>query len=346
MSQVIFANNASATVAENVNANTSQINIRLSEATMFPRMEYGSSHYYCTLEDAQKSKLEIIKVTSAKEEYAFIGEDDPVLVLALGVVKGQEGTASQSWPVGSKIELRLTNQGLVDIQDQVFSAATEQVTTATPQITLSGDVDAGPYNYNVLEGIDIPVTVNQTAKLKTPRNIQINLGSTSPSSFDGTADVTPGVLGILSTANGGTGTNTGTTPFASKLASARTFLTNLASTQTGSFDGSANVVSGVTGILPIEQGGTGNDSGTVNNATKLATARAIVTNLATTTPISFDGTADVQTSVTGVLPISNGGTNATTAAQALTNLGITSSTTDLVAGTSTLATGAIYLVYE
>lgn len=46
------------------------------------------------------------------------------------------------------------------------------------------------------------------------------------------------------------------------------------------------------------------------------------------------------------IPISDGGTGATTASEALTNLGITSGTEDLVAGTSELTTGAIYLVYE
>lgn len=48
----------------------------------------------------------------------------------------------------------------------------------------------------------------------------------------------------------------------------------------------------------------------------------------------------------GTLPIANGGTGATTSAAALKNLGITYGTTDLVAGSSELATGAIYLVYE
>lgn len=47
-----------------------------------------------------------------------------------------------------------------------------------------------------------------------------------------------------------------------------------------------------------------------------------------------------------VIPVVNGGTGATTAANALKKLGITSGTTDLMPGTSKLATGAIYLVYE
>ena len=48
----------------------------------------------------------------------------------------------------------------------------------------------------------------------------------------------------------------------------------------------------------------------------------------------------------GSVPIANGGTGATTAAQALQNLGITYGTADLTAGTSELATGALYFVHE
>ena len=46
------------------------------------------------------------------------------------------------------------------------------------------------------------------------------------------------------------------------LTTARTFLTNLASTAAASFNGSANVTPGVTGILPVANGGTGNSEGT------------------------------------------------------------------------------------
>ena len=51
-------------------------------------------------------------------------------------------------------------------------------------------------------------------------------------------------------------------PTASKLATARTIRTNLASTSTASFDGSGNITPGVTGTLPIANGGT---SGTTKN---------------------------------------------------------------------------------
>ena len=41
--------------------------------------------------------------------------------------------------------------------------------------------------------------------LTTPRSIRVDLGSTAAASFDGSANVTPGVSGVLPVTNGGTG---------------------------------------------------------------------------------------------------------------------------------------------
>lgn len=49
-------------------------------------------------------------------------------------------------------------------------------------------------------------TTGSAATLTTPRTIQTNLASTSSASFDGSANITPGVTGTLPVANGGTGT--------------------------------------------------------------------------------------------------------------------------------------------
>ena len=64
-----------------------------------------------------------------------------------------------------------------------------------------------------------------------------------------------------------------------------------------------------------------NVSGNAATATKLATARTIRTNLASTSAVSFDGSANITPGVTGTLPITNGGTGATTASSARDNLG-------------------------
>lgn len=91
-------------------------------------------------------------------------------------------------------------------------------------------------------------------------------------------------------------------------------------------------------------------NGNALTATKLETARTITANLASSTAGSFDGSANITVGVTGTLPIANGGTGATTAAAARTALGCapayTYSTTDLIAGSSALTTGTLYIVYE
>ena len=78
-------------------------------------------------------------------------------------------------------------------------------------------------------------------------------------------------------------TNVPTADSAIKLATSRTIRTNLASTATASFDGSKNVTPGVTGVLGVANGGTGNDSvDTVptSESTKMVTSGGVYTALA------------------------------------------------------------------
>lgn len=82
--------------------------------------------------------------------------------------------------------------------------------------------------------------------------------------------------------------------------------------------GTATTVSRSDHVHPVQT----TVSGNAGSATKLATARTIRTNLASTSTASFNGTANVTPGVTGTLPIANGGTGATTAAAAVTKLGI------------------------
>lgn len=73
-------------------------------------------------------------------------------------------------------------------------------------------------------------------------------------------------------------------------------------------------------------------SGNAGSATKLKTARTVQTNLASTSSASFDGSANITPGVTGKLPIANGGTNATTAADACANLGAVKKSGDTMTG--------------
>lgn len=79
------------------------------------------------------------------------------------------------------------------------------------------------------------------------------------------------------------GNLSGNATTATTLATARTFRTNLASTSTASFNGSANVTPGVTGTLGTGNGGTGRTDG---KCVALASKRTI-------DGVSFDGSANI-----------------------------------------------------
>lgn len=64
-----------------------------------------------------------------------------------------------------------------------------------------GDSTTAPTGWTAVT----PIGVSSAVKLDTARAIQIDLASTSSASFDGTANITPGVTGTLPVTNGGTG---------------------------------------------------------------------------------------------------------------------------------------------
>ena len=84
-------------------------------------------------------------------------------------------------------------------------------------------------------------------------NVQTQLNGKATSSHTHDAgNITSGTLPI---ARGGTGNTTGQAASAVKLVTPRTIQTNLGSTSGASFNGTANITPGVTGILPIANGG-------------------------------------------------------------------------------------------
>ena len=67
----------------------------------------------------------------------------------------------------------------------------------------------------------------------------------------------------------------------------------------------------------------------VKKASQLNTARNLTTKLDSSSSGSFNGTSDVTIGVSGTLPLANGGTGATTAAEALKNLGLDATAAEL-----------------
>lgn len=237
-------------------------------------------------------------------------------------------------PVISNASTTVT--GIVELSTSAETKALTDATRAVTPSSLNGLLSLSPAALSVpkadssgkltgwldaLKDNDgrVNISIKGTApQLQTARTVRVNLASTSTASFNGTTNITPGVSGTLAVSNGGTGqTNLDavTVGKAKALNTARTVRTNLASTATASFDGTANITLGVTGTLPVTNGGTGQtnlDAVTVGKAKALNTARTIQTDLASTSAANFNGTANVTPGVTGVLPIANGGTGSNT----------------------------------
>ena len=140
----------------------------------------------------------------------------------------------------------------------------------------------------------------------------------------------------------------GSSASADKLTTARTIQTNLASTASASFDGTENVTPGVTGVLPVANGGTGRTDG---KAVGLATARTIgIGGIVTGTATSFNGAANITIDTTalnledigivGELPITHGGTGRTDGKAPSLVTARTIGITGVVTGTATAFDGS------
>jgi hypothetical protein len=107
----------------------------------------------------------------------------------------------------------------------IANGGTGETTRQAAMDALAGAVTSGQYLrgngtdvvMSAIQVADVPTlnqnTTGSAATLTTARTIQTNLASTSSASFNGSANITPGVTGTLPIANGGTGQTTQTAAF-------------------------------------------------------------------------------------------------------------------------------------
>lgn len=135
---------------------------------------------------------------------------------------------------------------------------------------------------------------------------------------------------------------------AKKLETARNIQTNLASTSKASFDGSSDVTPGVTGILPVANGGTGKNTLTsgavlIGNGTGAVATRTITNNTST------DNAITANTNIPTMNTLKNALNRTTSAAAADTNY-TTVMVRGIAGGTSTppssLPNGALWVKYS
>lgn len=103
---------------------------------------------------------------------------------------------------------------------------------------------------------------------------------------------------------GFSGSLSGNASSATKLQTARTIRTNLASTSTASFDGTANITPGVTGVLPTGNGGTGSSSFTSGTLIYASSATQLSSNTTLKTGSGFIS-ATLGSTSTAYLQVTN-----------------------------------------
>lgn len=249
-----------------------------------------------------------------------INASDLTLTNALPVTQGGTGNSTGNAPTAMalktarKVVIDLTSttattfDGTSDIKTgvdgilPVSSGGTAATDADSARLNLVAAKSGANGDITSLSGLTTALSTSQggtgntkgtVGQLTTPRTFITDLGSTTAVSFDATKDASVGITGVLSLSNGGTGAST-----------ADTARSNLAAAKSGA-NSDITSLAGLTTALSTSQGGTGNANGTVG---QLTTARTFVTNLASTTAASFNGTANVTPGVTGILPLANGGT--------------------------------------
>lgn len=151
-----------------------------------------------------------LRVNIEGYEYVALGWDkekcypDPIVV----AYDGSPWLWLQESGVGTEAGVRVPG---LETSAQYWRQIANIVDIPKPGIGLELDAEANAYDVKygnesgtALEGNGVALSAK---KLQTPRTITVELGQQSGEEFDGTANITPGVSGILNPANGGTGVN-------------------------------------------------------------------------------------------------------------------------------------------
>ena len=202
--------------------------------------------------------------------------------------------------------------------NRVFDSATNIL-----HITITGSgINTSPGYYSAIElvqgiagGVASVNNILPDASGNTTldhKNLGVNLANNSTTApFNVTSDqLNIPVTGILPLVNGGTNRTDGKSP---ALVTPRNLAVNLANNTTQSpFDGTSDQTNiEIQGILPIQNGGTGNNSGEAQTAIALKNAQDIsITGAVTAPTVSFNGTSPVTLNAT-LAPVTR--TNTTSA---------------------------------
>lgn len=217
---------------------------------------------------------------------------------------------------------RWSGSAYVNISNSVSVADTAMKLNTARTIALSGAVTGTATAFDGSANISIPVTAvaasSLTGTIDIARSWALTGDVTSPAGSSATTIVNGAVtLSKMASlpANTIIGNNTGSaaTPLALSVTQVKTLLSiTKADVGLGNVDDTSDLNKPISTATQAALDAKLGTTATAVAATKLATARTLQTNLATTTAATFDGSSNASIGVTGTLPVANGGTGATT----------------------------------
>lgn len=98
-------NNAVSVIPDAISDSQTSITLYTGTGLLFPTLGAGD-YFYATISSVANA-YEVVKVTARSTD-------------VLTIVRAQEGTVALSFPAGSRIELRVTAQNILELFDQDF----------------------------------------------------------------------------------------------------------------------------------------------------------------------------------------------------------------------------------
>lgn len=207
------------------------------------------------------TKLATARTISLTGDATASGSFNGSANLALATTLAASGVTAGSY--GPTANATATHGGTITIPQVTVDAKGRVTSAASRTITLPTD------NNTDTKVTQTVTTTNAEYPILTTADAKKTASSTTTARFDSAITLNPGTNTITAgTFKGNLSGNASTASKAAQLTTARTIRTNLASTSTASFNGTANITPGVTGILPVANGGTGNSSGKAADSTK------------------------------------------------------------------------------
>ena len=236
------------------------------------------------------------------------------------VIRGVGPTTGVTIPAGARALVAWNGADFVKVSSTIVNLASDVIGTLPVANGGTGVTTSTGTGNTVLS--TSPTLV--TPILGTPQSVTLTSATVLP--------LTTGVTGTLPVANGGTGVTTSTGSGNTVLSTSPTLVTPILGTPTSGTLTNATglpLTTGVTGILPIANGGTATATpglvqgsgvtitGSWPNQTIAATGSGgTITSVTASSPLASSGGATPNISFTGTLAVANGGTGNTTGAAA------------------------------